>query len=397
MKRLFVVPLLRALFFGLPFGLFFSAPAHAQLPASVTPATRVSLVTVFPGDPVYTMFGHSAIRFVDPATGLDASFNYGTFDFDGTFVFRFASGRLDYRLSVTPSEPAFRHYERENRTIVEQVLDLDSTEAEALYQLLLVNYQPENRYYRYDFFFDNCSTRIRDIIEAALGEQIEATADAGTTYRDLLKPYIGRRPLLAALMNVGLGASADREASARDYAFLPVELVEQFASTTRDDGRALVSQTDTLHVAGAAPPSRVTAAAILTWVAVLLAMFVSVLRHRRGLPRRRWVDAVVFGASGLAGLLLAYLWFGSEHVVTRANLNLLWATPTHLAAAVGVLKRHLPAWVRVYLTIAGLAAGILVCGLSWWTQEIHPLVVPIVVLIAFRAGRCLTSAANRPA
>ena len=371
--------------------------ARAQLPATVSATTQVSLVTVFPGDPVYTMFGHSAIRFVDPVSGLDASFNYGTFDFDRTFVFRFASGRLDYRLSVTPSEPAFRHYERENRTIVEQVLNLDSTEVQVLYELLLVNYRPENRYYRYDFFFDNCSTRIRDIIEVALADQIAATGNPGESYRDLLKPYIGRRPLLASLMNVGLGASADADASPRDYAFLPVELIGQFASTTLADGRPLVATTDTLHVADPAPPSRVTTAVVLTWLVVVLAILVSISRHRRGLPRRRWVDSVVFGLSGLAGMLLAYLWFGSEHAVARNNLNLMWAAPTHLVAAVAVLKRHLPAWLRVYLTVTGVAAVVFICGLSWWTQEIHPLVFPIVVLIAFRAGRCLTSAANRPA
>ena len=144
-----------------------ASPANAQLPNRVSDSTAVSIVTVMPGNPVYTMFGHTAIRFRDPESGLDASFNYGTFDFDNTFPIRFASGKLDYRLDVTPSEPAFRHYRGEGRTIVEQQLTLTAQHAQRLYELLLVNYRPENRYYRYDFFFDNCSTRIRDILEEA--------------------------------------------------------------------------------------------------------------------------------------------------------------------------------------------------------------------------------------
>ena len=101
--------------------LLFCARASAQLPPNVSTDTGVTLLTVLPGDPAYTMFGHTALRFVDPATGLDASFNYGTFDFDKTFVFRFASGKLDYRLDVVPTEPSFRHYRSENRTIIEPV------------------------------------------------------------------------------------------------------------------------------------------------------------------------------------------------------------------------------------------------------------------------------------
>ncbi len=371
----------------------FVSPASAQLPSRISDSTAVSIITVMPGNPVYTMFGHSAIRFANPESGLDASFNYGTFDFDNTFPFRFASGKLDYRLDVTPTEPAFRHYRGEGRTIVEQHLTITPQQATRLYELLLVNYRPENRYYRYDFFFDNCSTRIRDILEEAtsvtIGDQGRVSEE---TLRDLLTPYIHDRPALAALMNSGLGVGADQLATVRDRAFLPVELMHQLEAS------GLVATVDTLYAAGPRPGNRVPGAALGLWAVALLLGVVTILRARKRQARLRWIDVVLFGVVGLAGAVLTYLWFGSEHVVARKNLNLIWALPTHALIVFAVAKRHLPTWTRIYFAITLLLAFVLFCGLSWWTQGIHALALPIATMIAFRAGRCLLSATtNRPA
>jgi hypothetical protein len=363
------------------------------------------MVTVLPGDPVYTMFGHSALRFVDPQSGFDASFNYGTFDFDRSFPLRFASGRLDYRLSVEPTQPSFRQYQLEGRTILEQHLALDPAAVGRLYALLLENYRPENRYYRYDFFFDNCSTRIRDMIEAATGgfvgaspgDTVRSQPGGRLSLRDLLEPYTERRPVLGALMHTALGVGADRPATEREKAFLPIELLKQI-DRSHIPGSTMVVSIDTLYDAGPLPESRVLMATWAVWLVVLAVMAASVVRFWKGRPRIRSVDVSIFAAAGVAGLLLVYLWFGSEHVVASKNLNILWAWPTHVLAAACLTKRHLPAWMRGYLAIFAASAVLFLCGLLWWTQEVPALMLPIVLLLAFRAGRCLLPAStNRPA
>ncbi|MBT8399344.1 MAG: DUF4105 domain-containing protein, partial [Rhodothermia bacterium] len=127
-------------------------------------SSRISLVTVMPGDAVHSLFGHSAIRVSDPDRGLDLSYSYGTFNFDDDFfVAKFALGRMDYYLSVAYWRNALKLYrDIEERPAVEQVLDLTHEERERLFDFLQTNAREENRYYRYDFLFDNCSTRIRD-------------------------------------------------------------------------------------------------------------------------------------------------------------------------------------------------------------------------------------------
>ena len=379
-----------------------ATPTFAQLPGRLSDEARITLITVFPGDPVYTMFGHSAIRVVDPATGFDASFNYGTFDFDRSFPLRFASGRLDYRLDVNSTSAALRQYEIENRTVVEQRLDLEPDVIDMVYRFLVENYRPENRYYRYDFLRDNCSTRVRDVLEIAVGRflgqpsasrsaVIPPGAQAATrgyeTYRDLLERYTNARPLLGAFIHTALGPEADQIVLDRERAFLPVELMFQTEATTVD-GRPLVTATDTLYYANGLPRSRHGIAVFLAWLVVSGCAGVSVYRWKRMRPRSRVVDPVLFGAVGIAGLLITYLWFGSEHEVASPNTNLIWAWPTHLLAAAFMTKKHLPTWMLRYLALSAAGVVVLLGGLFWWSQEIPTLVVPIAVLLAFRAGRC---------
>ncbi|MCL7973130.1 MAG: DUF4105 domain-containing protein, partial [marine benthic group bacterium] len=195
----------------------------------------VSVLTVLPGDRLYSLFGHTIIRVRDPATGLDVGFNYGTFDFPTTiaggagFVARFAYGKLDYKLQASgnPSYAVEWYAEQEGRSTIEQTLDLSPGETEALLAFLVENARPENAVYRYDFFFDNCSTRPRDVLERVLGTALAAeVADPGTSLRRLLDPYLVANPGVDFSMDIGLGMPADRLATSREALFLPVELMK---------------------------------------------------------------------------------------------------------------------------------------------------------------------------
>ena len=223
--------------------------ARAQDLPDLSPEAEVSLLTMLPGDEVYALFGHTAFRIADPALGLDRTYNYGTFDFEQPFfVVRFARGLLDYQLSVAPFERTLAEYRYMERPIIEQRLDLSPEAKQRLFRFLETNYLPENRAYRYDFFFDNCSTRPRDALEAALGRRPDYNdyrAGSTATFRDLLQPYLDGAPLTDLGIDLGLGAPTDRVATHREAMFLPLELMRAYDAATLD-GRPLVAATDTL-------------------------------------------------------------------------------------------------------------------------------------------------------
>ena len=152
---------------------FLNIPSEAQV-TTLSEAAEISIITIGPGKNLYDKFGHSAFRVKDEANGIDWAYNYGTYDFNTpNFYTKFAQGKLNYNLSVAYFEAFYQNYVQENRWVKEQVLNLSSTEKNELFQYLQNNATPENRGYLYDFFFDNCATRIRDVLKAVLGEELQ--------------------------------------------------------------------------------------------------------------------------------------------------------------------------------------------------------------------------------
>ena len=375
-----------------------AAPAAGQVP-SVAPglsdSTRVSLLTMLPGREVYSAFGHSTLRITDPASGLDRTYNYGTFSFEQPFfVLRFLGGSLDYVLDTAPFELERYKYEvLLERPMIEQRLDLDADVARALYVRLEENALPQNRAYRYDFFWDNCSTRLLDILDSALADAGRPTvdlppSDAPRTFRQLIGPYFAGMPAVDLGANLGLGAPADQVATAREESFLPLELAAQFDRATVG-GRPLVAARDTLFwVAGAGLPT--PAPDVPRWAAWALfavGLAATAVGWRRPPSRAgRWGDAVLFGLVGVAGLVLFLLWTATSHTVTGPNWNVLWAWPTHLVAAVLVFRQREPSWARAYFGAAALAA-LAVVGLGpVLPQTLPAAVTPVALLLAVRAG-----------
>ncbi len=377
-------------------------------PAQLSDSAVVSLITVLPGRSLYNVFGHTLLRVRDPATGLDVGYNYGTFDFPDSFVGgaafvgRFAYGRLDYRLDApdySPLRAVEWYWREEGRPSVEQTLDLSPDQRRALYRSLEENARPENATYRYDFFFDNCSTRPRDQVESAVGGRLRSgLGDPGASFRQLLEPYLVEKPGLKFAMDLGLGPPADRAASAREAAFLP-EWLMRWAAAARVEGpggpRPLVSRTDTLTWApGAAERTPAPAwPRIVLWLIALLGVWLTIRDLRAGRPSRRWLDGVLFTSLGLAGILLAFLVFVSIHAVTKGNLNLLWAVPLHVAPGIALLRGRRPAWLRPYMLATLALLVVFLVGWPVWPQEIPAGVLPVVLLAAARAG---TLALPRP-
>ncbi|HEX8297865.1 MAG TPA: DUF4105 domain-containing protein [Rubricoccaceae bacterium] len=357
-------------------------------PSATEPADSltVSLLTMLPGREVYSLFGHSALRFRSDARGLDRTYNFGTFDFDQPFFMaRFARGQLDYILDTAPFADELAKYQFLERPVIEQRLALTPATAERLLANLEENAQPENRAYRYNFLFDNCSTRLLDVIERAASESGQgrvalAPAPAHPTFRELLYQNTRGTPTIAFGMNLAVGTPTDRPATDREQTFLPVGLAAALDRATVG-GQPLVASRDTLFwVPGAGSVPERTEPVVPALLALLgLGWVAAALRPARFARLGRVSDAILFGIAGVAGLVVAFLWFATDHTVTGPNLNLLWAFPAHLWLAFGRPSRGRQIYAAV--AAAGAVAALIVHGAGVQTLPVGALALAAVIAV----------------
>jgi hypothetical protein len=353
----------------------------AAPPLQLSGEASISLLTCSPGDELYSVFGHSAIRVKDPLQDLDWVFNYGTFDFsDPDFYVNFVRGRLNYILSVAE----YRHFEYEyrmdNRWIWEQELNITQDEKSFLFDSLLINYRPENRYYLYDFFFDNCATRIRDIFTEGLERELlfdYQQLEQGQSFRELLMPYLTEKPWARLGINLALGLPADKLATPWDYMFLPDHMMTVFGSArfNMEVENTLFAPNSEILLQGEDLPAASFRNAPF-WV-FLLVLLISVIISYGNLTSGRfywWYDRILFGTTGFLGLLIAFLWFGTDHQVTVWNLNILWANPFHMII-IFFLREKYTRLLKYYF-----AANLLLLIILLFTWPLLPQVLPWVII-----------------
>lgn len=315
--------------------LIFQPKAKAQ---QLSSAATVSILTCNPGLDVYSMYGHSAIRVTDPENRLDVVFNYGVFSFDSpSFIYRFAKGQTDYLMIGQTFRSFLSEYEKDQRSVYEQVLNLSPEGKSKLFQALLENARPENRVYRYNFFIDNCATRVRDMIERNAGAEIKFTDNHPTeSYRELIKKFHHSFRWIDLGIDLLVGKKAEEPVSAYGQMFLPEYLQDQFAKAKISiDGKfqPLVRETRTLLEY---PNSKLNSD--LPWPAMVfgwLFLFVAGISARDFIRKKNtdWLDYWLFGLTGFAGLIIGWFTLYSEHPAMSPNYNLLWAFPANLLFA----------------------------------------------------------------
>ena len=224
MKRTILYPLLT---------LYLLIFSNGQAIASGNDSIRLSLLTCAPGEEIYSLFGHTAIRYEDPANGIDAVFNYGLFSFNTpNFILRFSLCLTDYQLGATDYARFAAEYAFDGRSVWQQTLNLSKEEKAELIRLLQENYLPENRVYRYNFFYDNCATRPRDKIEESIDGKVIYPAepqDGSLSFRDIVHQYCKGHPWARFGIDLCIGSEADRPITQRQMMFAPFYLMDAFA------------------------------------------------------------------------------------------------------------------------------------------------------------------------
>jgi Domain of unknown function (DUF4105) len=366
--------------------------AVAQLPDSLSDLGRLYVLTILPGDDVYNQYGHTAIRVNDRRKGLDVTFNYGTFDFEAPgFLGNFIQGEMEYFLSFSSTRRAVQAATIQGRTVREQLLDVSREHRDAIYSALLRNAEPENSAYRYDFLFDNCATRPRDILSTALGSAVswDPATSLQQSFRQLLDPYHAASPEIDLGTDLVLGSRLDRKASAAEEAFLPLRFEAILAAATVEDQyglRPLVLSSDTL-LWSPRPEFPVPA---FPWPTALtsLLLVVGLLTLKRASVVGTQValfDSALLITLGAVGIVLLYMSTATSHVVTGANYNLLWALPTHFAA-IFLFKRLGTRKTGMYLAGSAVLAALSLSG-GWLLPQPLPMaMVPVVLLAVIRFG-----------
>ena len=357
---------------------------------------RISLLTCWPGPEVYELFGHTGLRVqrISAEQPFDVVFNYGLFDFSTPhFVYRFTKGETDYCVAPVEFMNFYMAYAERDSRVVEQVLNLSQPEANALLKALIHNIQPQNRVYRYNFLFDNCATRPRNIIERSVAGTVRYDdPHHAETFRTEIDAYIGNYPWFEFGIDIALGAELDAPATYRQQMFVPMVLCEAFASARieRPSGETvpLVCETVELYQpAGEAidPPTPWFLTPLFwAWVLLVVAAAVSLCDiYCRKVSR--WFDTPLFFLYGAVGCIVFFLMFLSEHPATDVNYLALWLNPFCWIALLVWIK-SCKKLVHYYHFANFAAVFVLLASTLWIPQTLNGASYPLIGVSLLRSA-----------
>ncbi|MCH5235197.1 MAG: DUF4105 domain-containing protein [Muribaculaceae bacterium] len=356
-------------------------PQNSHLTTNQAPLT-ISLITCYPGEEIYELCGHSAIRV--RGQGIDSVWNYGIFDFNQpNFVYRFVKGETDYRGASYPFKWFMPEYIQTGRKVVEQDLNLTPQEVKKLLGILRTSVLPENAVYRYNYIKDNCSLRILNAMDSATDVKIIYPDSVRYgTYRDEMRAYHEGYPWYQFGIDLALGSGLDQKTGTREEMFVPIEVMRNAASAHFADGRPLVKATRVLNTGrenAVLPPTPWFLAPIFwAWILTLIIACVvawNIINQKLYLP----LYGVWFFMLGLAGCLIAFLVFVSVHESTSPNVLIFWLNPLQFlfTISMGIRKLRVLSFVMAYYNI--IAVGILLVTSPFLTQSFNPAFYPLML------------------
>lgn len=350
---------------------------------------RVSLLTVTPGEELYTTWGHSALRVTDTVTNQDIVYNYGTFFFgDPDFYTKFIRGKLMYYLDSDNYDSFVAENQEENRSITEQVLNLSCAQKQNIIMLLEANMMGKNRFYKYDFLFDNCTTRLRGLIEKAsdstvhFGEALNSKA----TFRGMIHEYLDYNDKQWSKLGIDilLGSKTDASPTPYQVMFLPDYLMKTLDSSAIGM-RKLVSEKHSLIRLKYVPQTKDN----LThpfFLFVCLFVIIAFLSFSKNKPTQKILasfDGFLFFITGLIGIVVLFMWFGTDHIMCRNNLNVLWAWPTNIIAAFYIHSKK--SWAKKYFLLYAVFNILLIIFWKAIPQNLNFALIPVIAILIFRS------------
>ncbi len=383
MKKLFLAAII----------LLVSFSSKAQQ-TSIGDSAVFSLITCSPGEEIYSKFGHTAIRIKDPSTGTDVVFNYGIFSFETkNFYYKFIKGETDYQLGIYDTKYFLPEYEARNSMVWEQTLNLTIAEKRELFRLLLQNYEPQNRIYRYNFVFDNCATRPRDKVFAALHDRFVRFSESSNTktFRQWIGVYTGNDTWLKFGIDLLFGIDADRNATTSESTFLPEVLMEEFQTAKiqnhNNSEEKLVSERKILvdkNDSTEEKTNRLFKPLTISVIILIIGTIFTILdriKKRHNIP----FDSLLLFITGLGGIIVFYLMTMSVHPLVKNNLNVLWLNPLNFILAILIWIRPLRFVLFFYqiINIVFLVLALVAFALS--VQDFNIATFPIIVLLLMRS------------
>jgi hypothetical protein len=364
-----------------------SFSVYAQL--KLTTESKISILTIGPGTSLNDAFGHSAIRIKDPVYKFDIVFDYGRYDFETeNFYLKFAQGKLDYEINQSDFEVFMRYYQYNNRSVKEQLLNLNTEQKTAFYYLLKEAIKPENKSYPYDFFYNNCATKIKDDIETILNNQLAyypKTTFKQFSFRNLIRSDLNQNSWGSFGIDIALGSKIDQIASVEEHMFLPKYLHQllENARLKTDDSR-LVSISKTLYPSDAITKTNFFSSPLFILGALTLIMLFITYKDYKNNTRSKWLDMGLFAFTGVVGVLLLLLWFATDHQATAYNYNLLWAFALNILFIPSISKSKLNNRGLSYLKFLVLLMSLM--GLHWITgvQSFAIALIPLLIAIIMR-------------
>lgn len=378
----------------------------------LTDSSQISLLTVTPSDEeVYTLFGHTAIRVKDESLSLDLVFNYGLFNYNSpNFIYRFIKGETDYQVGASPYDYFIIEYRLRGVGVYEQLLDLTTSDKQQIWNALIENIKPENKEYRYNFLYDNCATRVRDIIANNINETIEYDkSEKQQSYRDLIHECTILNPWTQFGIDIIIGSGADKVITKSQKDFLPRYLSNDFKNAVLTDenrekhklvanSNFILEPTDNIakilydyyshsesvydnKISRITPPLLVGIALLIV---VSLISYYSYQKDRIALGKI--VDTLLFFLSGLAGCIICFLWFISVHPCVDANWNLVWLNPLQTLAAFLFFVKPLQKYSYYYHFINFAIVSLFLLAWSLIPQQLEIAFIPYILTLIVRSG-----------
>jgi hypothetical protein len=349
--------------------------------------SKISILTCDPGNEIYSLFGHSALRIENSKNNFDIVVNWGLFEFSENqfqFGYDFAKGRLNYFMGLQSMSNFIMEYARSKRGVREQVLNLNDEEKLKLLYLIEENYKPENRSYRYEFFYDNCSSRIRDLLIKVMGKELEFNTSNKAnkfTFREIIHEYLKYKPWLELGIDLVLGERIDVLVNNKQLMFLPdnIESALDNGFIKKSTGKNKIVLSKKIIINSTKSERPYSSIVIISWILFSITLILIYFKQNKLIDI--W-SITTLSILGVLGFILIFMWFGTNHQATKMNFNLLWASPFHFVLVFCLVKKN---WGSFSFWFLAFSIVVIFITILFWftlTQEFNPFVKPIILQLA---------------